>query len=186
MRVATEEATTIKFNKVLVTNKGMLAVCWPSAIQPRPKQPIWCHVNPFTSRERIHKHMGHLDVCIVQKLFQPLHACISPRPLYCLNRNISFPLTKSRVIKYGSFHICDWCKLGGLDTSVPSCLLTYVSPSRLDDNGTPTASLLFNLGHAFPGFLVGVICCTYCNLVLDPTQTIQLNTAFTTKVKRKP
>lgn len=73
---------------------------------------------------------------------------------------------------------------GGLHVSVP-CLLTYVSPPRLDDNGTPTASLLLHLGHALPGLLVGVVCGTYCNLVLDPTQTIQLNAPFTAKTKRR-
>lgn len=62
-------------------------------------------------------------------------------------------------------------------------LLTYVSPPRLDDDGTPTASFLLNLGHAFPGLLVWVVCGTYCNLVLDPTQTIQLNAPFTAKTK---
>ena len=66
-----------------------------------------------------------------------------------------------------------------------SRLLTYVSPPWLDDNGTPTASLLLNLSHALPGLLVGVVCGTYCNLVLDPTQTIQLNAPFTAKTKRR-
>lgn len=74
--------------------------------------------------------------------------------------------------------------LGGLPVSVP-CLLTYISPPWLDDNGTPTTSLLLNLGHAFPGLLVGVVCGTYCNLVLDPTQTIQLNAPFTAKTKKR-
>lgn len=64
-------------------------------------------------------------------------------------------------------------------------LLTYVSPPRLDDNGAPAASLLLDLRHAFLGFLVGVVRCTYCNLVLDPSQTIQLNAPFTAKAKRK-
>lgn len=64
-------------------------------------------------------------------------------------------------------------------------LLTYVSPPRLDDNGAPAAGLLLDLSHAFLGFLVGVVRCTDCNLVLDPSQTIQLNAAFTAKPKRK-
>lgn len=63
--------------------------------------------------------------------------------------------------------------------------LTYVSSPRLDDDGAPAASLLLNLGHAFLGLLVGVVCGTYCNLVLDPTQTIQLNAPFTAKTKRR-
>lgn len=66
-----------------------------------------------------------------------------------------------------------------------SSLLTYVSPSRLDDNGAPAAGLLLHLCHAFLGFLVGVVRCAYCNLVLDPSQTIQLNAPFTAKAKRK-
>lgn len=72
----------------------------------------------------------------------------------------------------------------GLHASVPSCLLTYESPPGLDDDGTPTASLLLDLGHVFPGLLVGVVCGTHCNLVLDPTQTIQLNAPFTAKTKK--
>lgn len=65
-----------------------------------------------------------------------------------------------------------------------SGILTYVSSPRLDDDGTPAASLLLNLGHAFSGLLVGVISGTHCNLVLDPTQAIQLNAPFTAKTKR--
>lgn len=68
---------------------------------------------------------------------------------------------------------------------VSAGLLTYVSPSRLDDDGTPAASLLLNLGHALPGFLVGVVCCTNRDFVLDPTQTVQLNTPFTTEAEQK-
>lgn len=68
---------------------------------------------------------------------------------------------------------------------IVSRFLTYVSSPRLDDDGTPAASLLLNLGHAFLGLLVGVVCGTYCNLVLDPTQTIQLNAPFTAKTKRR-
>lgn len=58
-------------------------------------------------------------------------------------------------------------------------LLTYVSPSRLDDDGAPAASLLLNLGHALPGLLVRVVCCTNCDFVLDAAQTVQLNAPFT-------
>ena len=65
-----------------------------------------------------------------------------------------------------------------------SRLLTYISSPRLNDNGTPTASLLLDLGHVFSGLLVGVVGGSYCNLVLDPTQTIQLNTPFTAKTKK--
>lgn len=78
----------------------------------------------------------------------------------------------------------DRCIFGGLHEPVP-CFLTYISSPRLDDDSTPTASLLLDLGHIFPGLLVGVICGTYCNLVLDPTQTIQLNAPFTAKTKRR-
>lgn len=73
--LATEEATTIKFNKVLVTDEACWQCAGPLPFSPRPKQPVWCNVNPFTSREGLHKHVGQLDVCRVQKLFQSLHAC---------------------------------------------------------------------------------------------------------------
>lgn len=165
---------------------SVLALCQSAPDPNNLSGVIWTH---SPAEKGYANTWAILDVCVVQKFFQSLHACIFPRPLCCLNGNISFPLTKSGVIKYRSLHVCDWendwCKLGGLYASVP-CLLTYVSPPRLDDNGTPTASLLLNLGHAFPGLLVGVVCCTYCNLVLDHTQTIQLNAPFTTKAKRKP
>lgn len=67
-----EEATTIKFNKVLVTDEACWQCAGPLPFRPRPKQPVWCDVNPFTSREKLHKHMGHLAVCRVQKFFQSL------------------------------------------------------------------------------------------------------------------
>lgn len=64
-------------------------------------------------------------------------------------------------------------------------LLTYVSPSRLDDDGAPAASLLLNLGHALPGLLVRVVCCTNCDFVLDAAQTVQLNAPFTSTRARR-
>lgn len=64
-------------------------------------------------------------------------------------------------------------------------VLTYISTPRLDDDGTPTAGLLLHLSHTFPGLLVGVVCGTYCDLILDPTQTIQLNVPFTAKTRSR-
>lgn len=64
-------------------------------------------------------------------------------------------------------------------------LLTYVSPSWLDDDGAPAASLLLNLGHALPGLLVRVVCRTNCDFVLDAAQAVQLNAPFTSGVQRE-
>lgn len=64
---------------------------------------------------------------------------------------------------------CVWLSAG---------LLTYVSPSWLDDDGAPAASLLFHLGHALPGLLVRVVCRTNCDFVLDGAQAVQLNAAL--------
>lgn len=57
--------------------------------------------------------------------------------------------------------------------------LTHVSPPRLDDDRTPAAGLLLCLSHALPGLLIGVVCGTHSDLVLDPTQAVQLNAPFT-------
>ena len=51
---------TIKFNKVLVTDEACWQCAGPLPFSPRPKQPVWSNVNPFSSRARLHKHMGHL------------------------------------------------------------------------------------------------------------------------------
>lgn len=82
------------------------------------------------------------------------------------------------------------CPCGKQQTTGAGCVclsaahLTYVSPARLDDDGAPAARLLLNLGHALPGLLVRVVCCTNCDLVLDAAQAVQLNAPFASGVQR--
>lgn len=131
----------------------MLSVCWTFAIQSQ---------NP----NNLSDPMWTLSPVEKRKTTQT-HA-----PFECFQGTKTLPLwdREHGQLTY-AVHVLIWW------------VLTYVSSPRLDDDGTPTASLLLNLGHAFPGLLVGVVCGTYCNLVLDPTQTIQLNAPFTAKNK---
>ncbi len=62
----------------------------------------------------------------------------------------------------------------------PRCVKpTQVSPAGLDDDGSTAAGFLLGLSHALPGFLVGVVCGTHRDFVLDPSQAVQLYAPFT-------
>ena len=161
----------------------MLAVRWPSAIQPQTHKNLPCAIGARSPAKN-----GYTNTWVFWMIGFKMHEeagrisanTVSGKYFLCINQKL---LKKTSLCDWKKF-ITDWCMLGGLPVSVP-CLLTYISPPWLDDNGTPTTSLLLNLGHAFPGLLVGVVCGTYCNLVLDPTQTIQLNAPFTAKTKKR-
>lgn len=56
--------------------------------------------------------------------------------------------------------------------------LTHISTARLDDDGWPAAWILLSLSHALLSLLVGVICGTHCDFVLDPSQAVQLYAPF--------
>lgn len=62
--------------------------------------------------------------------------------------------------------------------------LTHVSPTGLDDDGTAAARLLLCLSHALPGLLVRVVRGTHRNLILDPSQAVQLYAPFTEETRR--
>lgn len=54
-------------------------------------------------------------------------------------------------------------------------ILTQVTASRLNDDGPAAPRLLLGLRHALPCLLVGVICGTHRDFVLDAAQAVQVD-----------
>lgn len=64
-------------------------------------------------------------------------------------------------------------------------ILTWMCGSRFDLNGRAAPAVLLHLRHPLAGHLVGVLCRTHGNLVLDDALTFQLFTAVTARQKHR-
>ena len=62
--------------------------------------------------------------------------------------------------------------------------LTWMCGPRFDLNGRAAPAVLLYLAHPLPGQLVRVVSGTHCDLVLDPGQAVQLNSALTGRIQR--
>lgn len=60
-------------------------------------------------------------------------------------------------------------------------ILTWMCGSRFDLDGRAAPAVLLHLRHPLAGHLVGFICGTHCNLVLDDALTFQLLATVTAK-----
>jgi len=130
--LTTEEATTIKFNKVLVTDEAWWQCAGPLPFSPRPKQPVWCNVNPFTSREKLHKHMGHLQGTEIY----PFSSCpLTPNTFIVFKRKCLFPIDqKLKAYLIVSLQVCDWENIWCLVFCMRLCHVsspTYLPPGLM-------------------------------------------------------
>lgn len=95
-RVATEEATTIKFNKVLVTDKGMLAVCWPSAIQPQTQTTCLVSCEPIHKQRKDTQTHGPFG-CLHCTETLPASSCLYiPKTFMLFKWKYVFPINQKQ------------------------------------------------------------------------------------------